>query len=233
MLEVTFRWSYIAGKRHLSQRRRKVSSMNRAQIMRRFISPVLGFAVAIAFSATLTGAALAPERVPSPTEAAAQACWTEYESGQHACAASSDELANVVLQKYNKVMVESVEQFESIQKSGSFRSMAVPASALATYAIGTLWTGANYSGNADYYTTSNASTCYGQTYTFASPSVVWNDQTSSFAGQGACQIRLYDDINYYGGFYGYFDCRSNLANVGYNDRASSVRFHLTNTYSCF
>ncbi|MBG6215533.1 hypothetical protein RCH23_003479, partial [Cryobacterium sp. CAN_C3] len=93
--------------------------------------------------------------------------------------------------------------------------------------------GANYSGNADYYTTSNASTCYGQTYTFASPSVVWNDQTSSFAGQGACQIRLYDDINYYGGFYGYFDCRSNLANVGYNDRASSVRFHLTNTYSCF
>ena len=76
-------------------------------------------------------------------------------------------------------------------------------------------------------------TCYGQTYTFSYPSLANNDRTSSFAGAGACQVLLYDDANYGGGFYGYYDCRSNLATAGFNDRASSVRFHLSSSYSCY
>lgn len=191
------------------------------------------FVASLALVATLTGASAPPS--PSLSESAEETigCWQEFETGNRACAPTEDELKKVILEKYNKVLVESPEEFEAIKKSKTFRSMSVPDGVLASYHIGTLFNDANYSGSFDSYSTTNSSTCYGQIYTFSWPSVVYNDQTSSFYGAGACQVLLYENINYGGGFYGYYDCRSNLANVGFNDRASSVRFHLTSTYSCF
>jgi len=208
-------------------------SKNLSPRQRRLAAALTGTLAALAVSLSLTGAAAAPSAEPTPP--ATQACWAEYESGQTACAADAATLAKTVLEKFNKVSVASPEEFERIKAAGSYRSLAVPSGVLASYAIGTLWSDAGYTGSSTTYNTQNSSTCYGQTYTFSFPSLALNDQISSFAGSAACQVRLYDDINYGGGFYGYFDCRSNLAAAGvnFNDRASSVRFHLTSTYSCF
>lgn len=194
---------------------------------------MLALAFGLGLTVSLTGAAVEPSPVASSEATETTACWHEYESRQEACAPTQDELKKVILQKYNKVLVENVEEFEAVKASKSYESMPVPDSVQASYDIGTLYTDANYGGNSDRYSTTNSMTCYGQTYTFWWGALPYNDQTSSFFGTGACQVRLYEDQNFYGSYYGYYDCRSNLANVGFNDRASSVSFHLTSFYSCF
>lgn len=141
---------------------------------KRFAAAATGVLAALAVSITLTGAAAAPPAGSNPQPT--QACWTEYESEQTACAADAASLAKIVLEKFNKVTVASPEEFERVKAAGSYRSLALPSGVLATYAIGTLWSDAGYTGSSTTYNTQNSSTCYWQTYTFSFPSLALNDQ---------------------------------------------------------
>jgi hypothetical protein len=139
----------------------------------------------------------------------------------------------VILSKYNKILVESRAQLDSVREAKVYESVAVPDSAMATYSLGTLYTDINYGGSTWTPSTSNGAVCYGGTYSYSYGSVPHNDFYSSFNGHNGCQIRLYEDQNWNGGYIGYYDCRSNLANAGFNDRASSVIFYLAGSYDCF
>lgn len=140
-----------------------------------------------------------------------------------------------MLQKFNKIIVTDVKEFEAAQSAREFKGMTLQAGVMASYAIGTMWQDANYQGSSHTFTTTNSATCYGQTYSFSFPSITssLHDQVSSFNSQGGCQTRLYEHIQYGGSYYGYVNCRSNLGTTSFNDKASSVRFFLTTTYSCY
>lgn len=191
---------------------------------------LIALVTCLLLSATLTAGATAPSQPAAPKET--NACWSD-DAGNTACAPNQTALRQLILQKFDKILVADQAELESVRKTKTYESLAVPDSAQATYALGTLHTDSNFSGSSWTPSTYNSMACYGQYYYYEYGSVPHNDQYSSFTGQSGCQIRLYDDINWGGGYYGYYDCRSNLANVGYNDRASSVRFFLTTTYSCF
>ena len=187
-------------------------------------------ASSILLAGSLTGAATAPSPPTQPDET--NACWSD-ESGNSACAPTEAELRKLVLSKFNKIMLTSSAELESVLSTKTYESMAVPASAEATYYLGYLYTDINYTGSVWIPTTDNSYACYGQYYSYSFWSVPHNDQYSSFSGTNGCQIRLYEDVGWHGAYYGYYDCRSNLANVGFNDRASSAIFYLTGTYSCY
>jgi hypothetical protein len=195
---------------------------------------VTALVAATGLTVTLIGAAPVPTPSPSPSAQSSQACWTEAESSAVVCAADTKALNKLVLSKYNKVIVTSDDEFKKVKSAGTFASLAVPAGALASYTIGILYHDSGYTGQSMTYTTTNSTTCYGgtQVYSFQQLPSYLNDNTSSFIGYGACQVKLFRDINYGGASYGYFDCRSNLANNGFNDVASSVKFSLAAQYNC-
>jgi hypothetical protein len=192
---------------------------------------VLAVAAATLLASTLTGASY----VDGAEEEKIVACFSEYESEIEACAGSMEELHRLALSEYNKVIVESPEEFEAVKASGEFEGMRVSSGVQATYAIGTLFTHANYTGSSHTYTTTNGATCYGQTYSFSFPSLYSyiHDQVSSFSGQGACQVRLYEHINYGGAYTNWADCRTDLSTGSMNDKASSVKFWLSGIYNCY
>lgn len=197
---------------------------------RRLRKAVGVLATALLVTGMLSAAAAPRSPVAVPVDTSA--CFHD-ETGNQECASTQSELRRLVLGKYKKVMVSSHEEFLEILRLGIYESQPVPAGTQATYALGTLFTDANYSGNYITYYTSNSSQCYGSFYSYNFPTIGNNDQASSFYGQGGCQVKLFEHAYYGGVGYGYYDCRSNLANVGYNDVASSVSFFLTTTYSCF
>jgi hypothetical protein len=133
--------------------------------------------------------------------------------GDAACAPTQGELRRVILSKYNKILVDSKAELAAVRETKTYESIAVPDSAQATYSLGRLYTDINYTGSSWTPSTYNASVCFGSVYSYSYGSVTHNDQYSSFNGHNGCQIRLFDDINWGGGYYGYYDCRSNPLRV--------------------
>jgi len=181
-------------------------------------------------SAMLTAAATPPSPPTEPEKI--QACFQD-DSGNSDCAPTQEELRRLILEKYNKVAVNSPAEFAEVQKTQTYESMAVPASATGLYSLGTIYTDANYGGNGVTYMTSNSTQCYGGTQQYSFENIGDNDQASSYYGAGGCQVMLYQHSWFGGASYGYYNCRSNLWGV-FNDIASSVRFRLASaTYSCY
>lgn len=187
----------------------------------------------VATSLLVTGMLTAAAAPPSPpTEPAKiEACFQD-DSGNKDCAPTQGELQKLILQKYNKVAVNSAEEFAEVQKTKIYESMAVPASAQGLYSVGTLYTDANYGEHSIEYMVTNSSQCYGGFYQYNFEEIGDNDQVSSFFGAGGCQITLYQHTWFGGASYGFYDCRSNLWGI-FNDIASSARFRLATTYSCY
>lgn len=128
------------------------------------------------------------------------------------CASTIEGAAAAFTEQTGYTIVDSAED-----ENTSFASFGP----LVVYSLAQLYVDANYGGSSYLFTRS--SPCNGVTQAGVSNLVSYglNDQISSFLTYSTCEVRLYDDINYAGGTYGYTTTQSSLPS--FNDRASSAR----------
>ena len=126
-------------------------------------------------------------------------------AAQEFCAGTFEEVDRVFLEQTGLIRVESADIV----------------GARVTYTLATLYADASYGGAS--HTFLRSSPCDGVTAAGVSNlgAVGLNDVVSSFMTYSSCQVRLYADINYGGGTYGYTTTTASLPT--FNDVATAAR----------
>jgi hypothetical protein len=146
---------------------------------------------------------------PAYADAPEQHCMVLFDdadvAAQEFCADTFDEVDRVFLAETGLIRVESADIV----------------GARVTYTLATLYADASYGGSS--YTFLRSSPCDGVTSAGVSNlgAVGLNDVVSSFITYSSCQVRLYADINYGGGTYGYTTTKASLPT--FNDVATAAR----------
>lgn len=170
---------------------------------RRALGRTAGFTASLAL--LVLGAA-----VPAHADAPEQHCMalldgSDGAAGQVFCADTFEEVDRVFREETGLIRVESADVV----------------GARVTYTLATLYANASYGGSS--YTFVRSSPCDGVAAAGVSDlgTVGLNDAVSSFIAYSSCQVRLYADVSFGGGTYGYATTTASLP--AFNDVATSAR----------
>lgn len=151
-----------------------------------------------------------------------ESCWYDESLDEGVCVPTGEDLVAAVAKEANVRLEITDGSIVSARTVNIEESLEGVVAARASYALSTIYDGANYGGSSYTMAVGSSKMCTDAAYGHSTLAEIgWNDMPSSYKSYGTCKTKLWENTNYKGSSHGYYVNASSLGTM--NNKASSWR----------